>query len=91
MDSFVRTKASAQQKHVDKAVRAPLVAALREALLHHRHFGGWLAGFRQRRGFPTLVEFHADDLADAAFLHRHAVQHVGHADGAFVVGDDDEL
>jgi hypothetical protein len=60
-------------------------------LFRHRHFGGWLAGFRQRRGFPTLVEFHADDLADAAFLHRHAVKHVGHADGAFVVSDDDEL
>jgi len=37
------------------------------------------------------VKFHADDFADAVFFHRHAVEYVGHADGAFVVRDDDEL
>ena len=45
--------------------------------------------------FPQMklafVEFDADDLAHAVFLHRHAVKHVGHADGALVVRDDDEL
>ena len=44
-----------------------------------------------RDRFVRLVEFHADDLADAMFLHRHAVKHVRHADGALVVRDDDEL
>jgi len=55
-----------------------------EILFRNRHFGGWLAGFRQRRGFPTLVKFHADNLA-------HVIKHVSHADGAFVVSNDDKL
>ena len=42
-------------------------------------------------GIINLVEFDADYLADAVFLHGHAIQHVGHADGALVMRDDDEL
>jgi hypothetical protein len=30
--------------------------------------------------FVPLVEFHADDLTDAVFLHRYAVKHAGHAE-----------
>ena len=37
------------------------------------------------------MKFHADDFAHAVLLHRHAVKHVRHADGALVVRDDDEL
>ena len=39
----------------------------------------------------TRNQFHSDQFAHAAFLHRHAVEHIGLRDGAFVVGDDDEL
>ena len=36
-------------------------------------------------------QFHPNQLAYAAFLHCHAVQHVGLGNGALVVRDDDEL
>ena len=55
-----------------------------EILFRHRHFGGWLAGFRQRRGFSTLVKFHSDNPAPA-------IKHVNHANAAFVVSNDDKL
>ena len=54
-----------------------------------RHHDG--GTFRDGCWFVPLVKFHADDFADAVFFHRHAVECVGHADGAFVVRDDDEL
>src|SRR5438477_34695 len=38
-----------------------------------------------------LVEFDAHDLAHALLLHGHSVKDIGHANGAFVVGDNDEL
>ena len=47
--------------------------------------------FHRRFYCIRLVEFDADDFADAVFFHRHAVEDVGHANGAFVVGNDDEL
>src|SRR5205814_463521 len=49
--------------------------------------GGLVIGY----GFVGFVKLHADDSADALFLHGDTVQDVSHADGALVVGDDDEL
>ena len=37
------------------------------------------------------MKLDADNLADAFLLHGHPIEHVGHGDGALVVGDDDEL
>jgi len=55
-----------------------------EILFRHRQFGGWLAGFRQRRGFPALVKFHADNPA-------HATKQASHAGVAFAAGNHDQL
>src|ERR1043166_9582569 len=41
--------------------------------------------------FVGLVEFDADNAAHALFLHGDAEENVRHADGSFVVRDDDEL
>ena len=38
-----------------------------------------------------LLELHRYPFADALFLHRHAIQHVGDLHRPFAVGDDDEL
>ncbi len=39
----------------------------------------------------SLVESDADDLAHPVLLHRDTVEDVGHANGALVMRDDDEL
>ena len=59
----------------------------------------WLTGRRRHErcrfvigdDIINFVEFDTDYLADAVFLHGHAIEHVGHADGALVMRNDDEL
>jgi hypothetical protein len=50
-----------------------------EILFRHRHFGGWLAGFRQRRGFtsfdiqmvtPATKSLGAIGIPRREYLHR---------------------
>src|SRR5688500_18952337 len=38
-----------------------------------------------------LVEFYTHNLADTVLLHRHTIKHIGHANRALVMGNNDEL
>ena len=40
---------------------------------------------------PWRGQFHANEFAHAALLHRDTVKHIGFCNRAFVVGHDDEL
>ena len=53
------------------------------------HWDQWRSTFLV--SFFSLMELDAYDLAHAMLLHGHAVKDVGHADGALIMGDDDEL
>ena len=44
-----------------------------------------------RHRFIGLVEAHTNNLADALLLHRNAIQHIRHANGALVMRDNDKL
>ncbi len=56
-----------------------------------RAFSVSVALRRTSRGFLRRGKFHPNQPTHAAFLHGHAIEHVGFGDRALVVGDDDEL
>ena len=60
-----------------------------------RELPGFAEGVRDRMfwmvAFRPSAELHANKFADPVFFHRDAVEHIGAADRALVMRDDDEL